>query len=90
MGGWGVVILEALVLVWQVTPMFDREQQSAVSLQIGFIDFVCDSVFKMLADIVPDLKFCHENLRSNRASWAELDDAEFMKGSHAHLAKSLT
>lgn len=72
-----------------VTGMYDRKKQSSTGLQRGFIDFVCEAAFGMMAKLLPELKTCHDTVLHNRQCWAEFSDEKFAKMADDHLAIKL-
>jgi hypothetical protein len=56
------------------TPACDRETQSRVALQVGFIDFVCSPFYDRLAQIYPDIRDSVEQMQENRNMWAAYTD----------------
>ncbi|KAJ1471739.1 hypothetical protein T484DRAFT_1639619 [Baffinella frigidus] len=59
-----------------VTPSCDREKQSCVDLQVGFIDHMCAPFFDAVATLYPALRPDVARLHQNSAKWAAYSDAE--------------
>lgn len=48
----------------------DRKKKDELpKMQIGFIDFVCMPLYKMLSEIAPELNPLLEGVQSNRQNW---------------------
>jgi len=62
----------------EVTRMCDRETQSRVGMQKGFIDFVIGPFFAKLETAYPGLAPCVDNMRSNRVEWDSYTDERLL------------
>mmetsp|Transcript_19184 Transcript_19184/g.45686 ORF Transcript_19184/g.45686 Transcript_19184/m.45686 type:complete len:171 (+) Transcript_19184:1-513(+) len=58
----------------EVTRMCDRDSQSRVGMQKGFIDFVIGPFFCKMEAVYPGLAPCVEHMRVNRATWDRYTD----------------
>lgn len=46
-----------------------RKKDELPKMQVGFIDFVCMPLYKMLSDLIPDLDPLLEGVKGNRKNW---------------------
>ncbi len=51
-----------------------RKKDELPKMQVGFIDFVCMPLYKILAELLPDLDVMHEGVSDNRKNWQTLAD----------------
>ena len=55
--------------------MMDRRKKDELpKMQVGFIDFVCMPLYKVLADLIPPLEPLHDGVKTNRSNWQLLAD----------------
>lgn len=67
--------LERTQLSKEPIPMMDRQKhQDLPKMQVGFIDFVCMSLYKTIYHINPHLKPMYDGVVSNRKNWQDLVD----------------
>jgi len=53
--------------------MMDRKKKDELpKMQVGFIDFVCMPLYKILADLLPDLNCMLDGINQNRKNWQTL------------------
>ena len=53
----------------------DRQKKDELpKMQVGFIDFICMPLYKLLADLVPELTPLLEGIEKNRKIWQTLAD----------------
>ena len=46
-----------------------RKKDELPKMQVGFIDFLCIPLYKMLADLVPSFSYLHDGVIKNRKNW---------------------
>ena len=62
----------------------DRKKKDELpKMQVGFIDFVCMPLYKILADLLPSLTYLHDGVSNNRKNWQMLVDEP--KGVSCHV-----
>lgn len=50
--------------------MMDRRKKDELpKMQVGFIDFVCMPLYKVLSEIVPELTPLLEGVQNNKQNW---------------------
>ena len=53
----------------------DRKKKDELpKMQVGFIDFVCMPLYKILAELLPPLTCMHDGVTDNRKNWQTLAD----------------
>lgn len=57
-----------------------RKKDELPKMQVGFIDFVCMPLYKMLSDLIPDLDPLLNGVKENRHNWHVL--AQDPKGTY--------
>eukprot|EP00286_Rhodomonas_abbreviata_P026452 CAMPEP_0181306350 /NCGR_PEP_ID=MMETSP1101-20121128/10249_1 /TAXON_ID=46948 /ORGANISM="Rhodomonas abbreviata, Strain Caron Lab Isolate" /LENGTH=945 /DNA_ID=CAMNT_0023412393 /DNA_START=482 /DNA_END=3319 /DNA_ORIENTATION=+ len=61
-----------------VTPMCDRDTQSRVALQKGFIDFVIGPFYKAVGTVFPAMAHVFGQIQVNRSAWDDYDDSKLV------------
>ena len=55
--------------------MMDRRKKDELpTMQVGFIDFVCMPLYKVLTKLIPDLHPLLDGVKANRDNWQMLAD----------------
>ncbi|XP_014782379.1 cGMP-specific 3',5'-cyclic phosphodiesterase [Octopus bimaculoides] len=58
---------------YTVLPMMDRNKRYELpKMQVGFIDFVCTIVYKLLYQVREELKPLYDGMLENRAHWSDI------------------
>lgn len=53
----------------------DRKKKDELpKMQVGFIDFVCMPLYKVLTNLIPDLQPLLDGVKGNRDNWQTLVD----------------
>ena len=51
-----------------------RKKHELPKMQVGFINFVCLPLYKVLAELLPSLTYLHDGASNNREKWQLLVD----------------
>ena len=55
--------------------MMDRKKRDELpKMQVGFIDFICLPLYKVLVELLPDLNPLLEGVQQNRQNWQALHE----------------
>ncbi|CAI9740194.1 cGMP-specific 3 3' [Octopus vulgaris] len=62
---------------YPVLPMMDRSKRYELpKMQVGFIDFVCTLLYKLLHQVHEELKPLYDGMLENRAHWSHIANGE--------------